>query len=162
MSSDFWSCEEYDRAAQRKYERGDYDRALTMLKEGIALYPDCVELRVTLGYTQLAREEFAWARRAFEDALRLEPHHEDALVGVGESLLKLGERSRGFRAFERVLELGFATDVDLMLSIGRALFRESLLEQAERFFRKAVAVMAPAARPPTFFTSATWLSSCLS
>jgi Flp pilus assembly protein TadD len=145
MSSDFWSCEEYDQSAQRKYERGDYDRALAMLKEGIALYPECVELRVTLGYTQLAREEFAWARQAFEESLRLEPDHEDALVGVGETLLKLGERSRGFRAFERVLELGFGTDVDLMLSIGRALFREGLLEQAERFFRKAVSADASSA-----------------
>jgi tetratricopeptide (TPR) repeat protein len=80
-----------------------------------------------------------WAGRAFGQVLELEPDHEDALVGLGESRLKLGERARGFQCFERVLDLGFGADLDLMLSIGRALFREGLWEQSERFFRRAVA-----------------------
>lgn len=138
MNSGFWSAEEYDRQAQEQYEAGDYEAALGILREGIALYPDAVELHVSLGFTQLAREGFLWARRAFRAALALEEDHEDALAGIGEAHLKLGERSRGLAAFERVLELGFARDRDLMLSIGRALVREELLEHAERFFRLAV------------------------
>ena len=137
--SRFWSAEEYDRQAQRLYEAGDYDGALEMLRRGAALYPGAVELLVSTGYTYLAREEFLWARRSFSKALESEPDHEDALVGLGESRLKLGERARGFQCFERVLELGFGGDLDLMLSIGRALFREGLWEHAERFFRRAVA-----------------------
>lgn len=137
--SRFWSAEEYDRQAQRLYEAGDYDGALEMLRRGAALYPGAVELLVSTGYTYLAREEFLWARRSFSQALDSEPDHEDALVGLGESRLKLGERARGFQCFERVLELGFGRDLDLMLSIGRALFREGLWEHAERFFRRAVA-----------------------
>jgi len=136
--SRFWSAEEYDRQAQRLYEAGDYDSALEMLRRGAALYPDAVELLVSIGYTYLVREEFLWARRSFSQALEREPDHEDALVGLGESRLKLGERARGFQCFERVLDLGFGRDVDLMLSIGRALFREGLWEHAERFFRRAV------------------------
>jgi Flp pilus assembly protein TadD len=135
----FWSAEEYDRQAQRLYEAGDYDGAMEMLRRGAALYPGAVELLVSTGYTYLAREEFLWARRSFSQALDSEPDHEDALVGLGESRLKLGERARGFQCFERVLELGFGRDLDLMLSIGRALFREGLWEHAERFFRRAVA-----------------------
>ena len=137
--SRFWSAEEYDRQAQRLYEAGDYDGALEMLRRGAALYPGAVELLVSTGYTYLAREEFLWARRSFSKVLESEPDHEDALVGLGESRLKLGERARGFQCFERVLELGFGGDLDLMLSIGRALFREGLWEHAERFFRRAVA-----------------------
>lgn len=138
MNTGFWSAEEYDRKAQERYEAGDYDAALEILREGVALYPEAVELRVSEGFTQLAREDFVQARRAFFAALGLEPDHEDGLAGIGETHLKLGERARGLAAFERVLDLGFARDGELMLSIGRALVREDLLDHAERFFRLAV------------------------
>ena len=137
--SRFWSAEEYDRQAQRLCESGDYDAALELLQRGVTLYPDAVELIVAIGYTHLAREEYVWARRSFAGAIAKEPDHEDALVGLGEAYLKLGERARGFGCFERVLDLGFGRDLDLMLSIGRAMFREGLWEHAERFFRRAVA-----------------------
>jgi len=137
--SRFWSAEDYDRQAQHLYEAGDYDGALEMLRRGAALYPQAVELLVSMGYAHLAREEYLWARRSFVRALAGEPDHEDALVGLGESRLKLGERARGFQCFERVLDLGFGQDLDLMVSIGRALFREGLWEHAERFFRRAIA-----------------------
>lgn len=138
MNTGFWSAEEYDRKAQECYEGGDYDAALEVLNEGVAVHPDAVELHVSLGFTQMAREDFVLARRAFSAALAIEDTHEDAVAGIGEAHLKLGERARGLGAFERVLELGFARDGDLMLSIGRALVREDLLEHAERFFRLAV------------------------
>ncbi|MFQ5529115.1 MAG: tetratricopeptide repeat protein [Gemmatimonadota bacterium] len=139
MNTEFWSPEEYDGQAQRRYEAGEYDAALEILREGSSLYPTAVELRVSLGYTQMAREEFVRARRAFAEALALEPDHEDGLVGLGESHLRLGERARALAAFERVIHLGFSRDLDLMMSVGRSLLRDGLLEQAERFFRLAVA-----------------------
>ena len=40
MTSGFWSADEYDRQAQEQYEAGDYDAALGILREGVALYPD--------------------------------------------------------------------------------------------------------------------------
>ena len=86
----FLSSEEYDEKAHRLYSDGDYDGALEMLREGLSLYPNAVELYVGLGYARLAREEFAWARRSFHQALALDPAHEDALVGMGEVLLRLG------------------------------------------------------------------------
>lgn len=138
MNTGFWSSEEYDGQAQQKYEAGEYDAALEILKEGSSLYPAAVELRVSLGYTQLAREEFLRARGAFAQALILEPDHEDSLVGIADSHLRLGERARALAAFERVIELGFSRDLDLMMTSGRALLREGLLEHAERFFRMAI------------------------
>lgn len=137
MSPDFLSSEEFDRRAQRLYESGDLEEAVELLREGLEHYPEAPELHVSFGYVRLAQEEYALARRAYEKALGGEPDHEDALVGLGETLLRLGERGRAFRAFDRVLELGFGSDLDLMLSIGRALYREELYEQAERFFRNA-------------------------
>lgn len=138
MEPDFWSCDQYDREAQRLYEHGEYEAAIELLREGLSLYPSSPELLVSVGFTRLAREEYAWARRAFETALVLEPDHEEALAGMGEVFLKLGERGRAFLLFERILDLGFSGDVDLMLCIGRILYRESLFQRAERFFRLAV------------------------
>jgi tetratricopeptide (TPR) repeat protein len=139
MSDSFLSSEEYDEGAHALYNDGRYDDALDMLREGLALYPSAVELHVGVGYARLAREEFAWARRAFEDALMLDPEHEDALAGAGEIALKLGRVDDAMRLFERTVELGYEDDTDLMLQIGRALFREGYIEAALAFFERGVA-----------------------
>ena len=145
MATPFLSSEEYDERAHQLYNEGQYDEALEVLREGLALYPNSVELHVGVGYAQLAREEFAWGRRSFEQALVLEPEHEDGLAGLGETLLKLGQDDAAVRCFRRTLELGYSDDVDLMLQIGRSLFREGslrertdLFENAKEFFQTAV------------------------
>ena len=134
MPNPFLSSEEYDERAHALYNEGQYDEALTVLREGLSLYPHAVELHVGLGYARLAREEFAWARRAFDEALVLDPEHEDALAGLGETLMKFGQQDAAVRCFRRTLELGYQDDIDLMLQIGRALFREGLIEDAKEFF----------------------------
>jgi len=139
MGTEFWTSEEYDLEAQELYEEGDFEAALELLHEGMRLYPSSAELRVSAGYAELGREEYAWARRQFEEALVLDPDHEEALIGLGEVLLRFGERTRAFHSFEQVLDLGYADDSGLMLSIGRALYRHELHGQAERFFRLALA-----------------------
>lgn len=138
MSEGFRSSDEFDDHAHQLYNEGRYDEALTLLTEGLSLYPNAVELHVGAAYAQLAREEYAWSRRAFEAALTLEPDHEDALAGVGEALLKLGEREGALAAFERVLKLGLQDDHELMLQIGRALFREGMVTHGHRYFELAV------------------------
>jgi tetratricopeptide (TPR) repeat protein len=137
MATPFLSSEEYDERAHQLYNDGQYDEALTVLREGLTLYPNSVELHVGIGYAQLAREEYAWARRSFEQALVLEPEHEDGLAGLGETLLKLGQDDAATRCFHRTLELGYADDVDLMLQVGRSLFREASLRDRTDFFDTA-------------------------
>jgi tetratricopeptide (TPR) repeat protein len=137
MPTPFLSSEEYDERAHQLYNEGQYEEALRVLREGLALYPNAVELHIGVGYAQLAREEFAWARRSFEDALVLEPEHEDGLAGLGESLLKLGQDEAALRCFNRTLELGYGDDIDLMLQVGRALFREGSVRERADFFESA-------------------------
>lgn len=138
MPTPFLSSEEYDERAHQLYNEGQYDEALDVLREGLALYPHAVELHVGVGYARLAREEFAWARRSFEEALVLDPEHEDALAGLGEVLLKLGLEDAARKAFRTTLALGYEDDLELMLQIGRALFREGLIEDAKEYFDIAV------------------------
>jgi len=134
----FLSSEEYDEKAHRLYNDGDFDGALEMLREGLSLYPNAVELYVGLGYARLAREEFAWARVAFRQALVLDPQHEDGLVGLGETFLRLGRHESALALFGQVQAMGFDGDVDLMLTMGRALYREGLYPAAREIFASIV------------------------
>src|ERR671922_2495750 len=138
MPTPFLSSEEYDERAHQLYNDGQYDEALRVLREGLTLYPNAVELHVGVGYAQLAREEYAWARRSFEEALVLEPEHEDGLAGLGETLLKFGLDEAALRCFHRILELGYADDIDLMLQVGRTLFREASQREERRLFEEAL------------------------
>ena len=136
----FLSSEEYDEQAHRLYNQGDYDAALELLKEGISLYPNAVDLYVGLGYARLAREEYAWARQSFERALVLDPTHEDALVGLGETLLRFGAKDEALSLFRKVQTLGYGEDVELLLTMGRALYREALYAESRDLFARAASV----------------------
>jgi Flp pilus assembly protein TadD len=137
MPTPFLSSEEYDERAHKQYDRGDYDLALDTLKEGIQLYPHSVELHVGLGYTRLAREEFAWARQAFETALVLDPEHDDGMVGLGETLLRFGRHQEATVLFERVRTGPAGDDPELLLTMGRALYREGRFQEARECFAVA-------------------------
>ena len=63
MPERFLSSEEYDEQAHKLYNDGDYEGALEMLKEGLSLYPNAVDLYVGLGYARLAREEREAAKK---------------------------------------------------------------------------------------------------
>jgi len=139
MGTPFLSSEEYDERAHRHYDDGNYDSALETLREGLRLYPHSVDLYVGLGYTRLAREEFAWARQAFQHGMVLDPEHEDAMVGLGEVLLRLGRREEALALFERVRENGGGEELELTLSMGRALYREGMYAEARVVFERGVA-----------------------
>lgn len=140
MSGHFLSSEDYDERAHRLYNEGDYAGALETLKEGLTLYPHAVDLYVGLAYARLAREEFAWARQTFAQALALDPDHEDALVGMGDALLRFGDSEHALQMFRKVTAMGFGEDVELLLTMGRALYREGLFSEARSFFAKGAAV----------------------
>lgn len=49
MPDPFLSSDEYDERAHRLYNEGKYDEAIDLLREGLQLYPDSVELEVGMG-----------------------------------------------------------------------------------------------------------------
>ena len=134
MATPFLSSEEFDEQAHRFYDAGDYDTALDVLREGLRHHPESVLLQVGLGYVRVAREEFAWARSSFSRALELDPEYEDAWVGLGETLLKFGQVEEGLACFARLDAMGLQEDLELGLTVGRALYREGLFSEARQRF----------------------------
>lgn len=138
MAKPFMSSEEYDEYAHQLYTAGDYDQAIACLREGLQMYPNAVDLHIGLGYAHNARDEFLVARRCFEQALILDAENEDAMAGLGEVLLRFGHTDVALALFDRILGMGYADDTELMLQIGRVLFREGLVDEAKRYFEAAV------------------------
>lgn len=134
MENSFLSAEEFDEHAHRLYDAGEYDQALEVLREGLRWHPESAELHVGVGYVRMAREEYAWARHAFEAAIDADEEHEEAWVGLGETLLKFGERDAALGCFARVEALGSGDDLELGLAMGRALYREGLFTEARTRF----------------------------
>lgn len=130
----FLSSDDYADRAHRYYTDGRYDDALQVLRDALHIFPQAAELHVGLGYARMARDEYVWALQAFREALALEPNNEDGLAGMGEVLLKFGQRAPALRCFDAILALGFREDHDLMLQVGRALFREAVFDRARDFF----------------------------
>ena len=54
MPERFLSSEEYDEQAHKLYSDGDYDGALQVLKEGLSLYPNAIDLNIGLGYATVS------------------------------------------------------------------------------------------------------------
>lgn len=130
MEIPFLSSEDYDERAHELYENGEYEAALDLLQDGLRLYPDAPELHIGLGYVRIGREEYVWAKAAFERALELDPEHEDAWVGMGETLLKFGRSEEALDCFACVDALELEDDLEAGLAIGRALYREGLFREA--------------------------------
>lgn len=143
MNKEAWSSDRYDREARRLYDGGEWESARRLLRRGISDHPESLDLRVSLAYAELACEEYVWARRAFEEVLEVDPDHEDALIGLGEALLKL-DRARAFAVFDRAMLLGGDAAAELALAIGRALYREGLYERALPFFESSLRDGGPA------------------
>jgi Flp pilus assembly protein TadD len=139
MGTQFLSSEEYDELAHKHYDAGEYDEAVDVLREGLSRYPESVLLHVGLGYTRVARDEFVWARASFERALELDPEYEDAWVGLGETLLKFGRVDDARQAFAEIDGMGLSDDLELGLTIGRALYREGLFTDARARFASLTA-----------------------
>ena len=57
MATPFLSSEEYDERAHQLYNEGQYDEALSVLREGLTLYPNSVELHVGVGYATRAMRQ---------------------------------------------------------------------------------------------------------
>lgn len=69
--------------------------------------PSCIEAHLHIGWTSLAKEDIRHAEEGFGAVLALNPHHPDALVGLGRTVL-LAEND--YDEVERLLGRALQTD----------------------------------------------------
>lgn len=134
ISEHFLSSDDFAERARDLYNAGCYGEAIDLLRDALTSYPSSADLHIGMAYARLAQEEYAWARQSFEEALALDSNQEEALAGLGETLLKLGEHAKALQCFDTIIALGYRDDHDLILQVGRSLFREGMFDNARGFF----------------------------
>jgi tetratricopeptide (TPR) repeat protein/tRNA A-37 threonylcarbamoyl transferase component Bud32 len=82
----------------------DDERAVVNYRRAIELAPDS-RAYSNLGTTYYRQGKFADAARAYEDAVRLEPHSPAKYRNLGDVYARLGQRERARQAYLRAVEL---------------------------------------------------------
>jgi Flp pilus assembly protein TadD len=108
------------------------------------------DLLVTRGLLALADGRLDGARRDFEAALLLAPHHPRALMMVGQLALETREYPRAWQAFDRLRDLRSGRrNPEVWLALGVAERGIGRYDAAEAAYRQAAA-LAPADPRPAF------------
>ena len=81
---------------------GELDRALEVLRQGLAVHPDFASAHVVMGWLYRDRREDAHAIRSFERVLKLDAENRVALRSLAELVKDVGQRAE---YVERLLEL---------------------------------------------------------
>lgn len=122
-------------------ELGRFDEAVAVLEDGLALVPDGVGFRVTLGFLHLRRNERAMARAQFLKVVAEVPERHDATVGLARVMVSDGEYATAVDLLRRALVLR-PDDAATLIELGKC-----YLEMGERSAGEAT-LRAAAQRAP--------------
>lgn len=89
--------------ARKLRERGELGAALELYDRLVAYDPGNADALIGRGLCYLDLERYLPAEASFEAALRIEPHHPDALLGLAETYRFEGKRPEAVRQYERYL-----------------------------------------------------------
>lgn len=105
----------FARLADAYLQSGDVHRAIEVCRQGLRYRPSYVSGHVVLGKSHFAAGMFEEARRAFNKALHLDPHHTVAIWYLGQIDRTMGWDDLALRNFQK------ARDLDpLSQNLGRA------------------------------------------
>ena len=74
----------------RLYVGGDLDAAATLLRQGLAPWPENAQLHFTLGNVLFRQREWSGAIHHYGEAARLRPQHPDTYLGLGYACYRAG------------------------------------------------------------------------
>ena len=91
--------------ASSLYNEGNMDKALTTVKEAIAISPEYPEAYDQLGFVLLKKGQLDDAINAFNSALKINPRFRTSKTGIGLALLKKGDTSGAEAILKEALTL---------------------------------------------------------
>lgn len=116
---------------------GRLDRALASFEKAVALDPDYALGHFNLAATRMERGDFAGARDALLETLRIEGETRRVLGSLTEACTGLGELSAA-RGWARRWVDGHPDDDGMLVLLGKLYAQDRLLEDAEGAFERAL------------------------
>ena len=74
------------------YNEQKYEDSLSKFDQAISAKPNCKEAYFNKGLCYQSLNDYSKALECFEQALKIDPNYTSALIGLGNSKLKLGEK----------------------------------------------------------------------
>jgi Flp pilus assembly protein TadD len=109
-----------------------------LLEHRVEKYRDDFDARVSLGALMLARFDPAGAAAVLQQAVRLQPRHEEARRFLGMALEGVGRSREATQEFRIALELN-AGDAQARYELARGLVKEAKFDEALENFRQVAA-----------------------
>lgn len=121
---------------------GDHGGAETAIARALELATDSVEARSLLGWAQMLQEKYDDALGNFHQVLMIEPMNALARVNVGYICLKKGIFGEAIEHLSKAVRLDNDRKATLYANfyLGMLYFHREMYEDAEQFYRKAIAL----------------------
>ncbi len=121
---------------------GDHAGAEAAISKALEFATDSVEARSLLGWAQMLQEKYDDALGNFQQVLMAEPANALARVNVGYICLKKGIFGEAIEHLSKALRLDNDRKATLYANfyLGMLYFQREMYEDAEQFYRKAIAL----------------------
>ena len=112
-------------------DRGDYPAAIRDYTRVLTIRPHSVAPLARRGWSYLVSEAYKLARPDFEEVLRIDPAHPDALVGRGQCRVVQGQVAEAIQDAEAAVQAG-TTDARIVYNAARIYAQAATLTGAGR------------------------------
>ncbi|NLO91102.1 MAG: tetratricopeptide repeat protein [Elusimicrobia bacterium] len=132
------TAEYFERLGRKFWFKGDYYKALEILRAGLGLYPRDAKLRLGIAMAQLRLGSYAVARELLSEILAVNPENGDAQMAYCEAALHLGRKQEAVDQAHR-LAARHASSAALMEHVGTLFLQHGVFDQAAYFLKKSLA-----------------------
>jgi tetratricopeptide (TPR) repeat protein len=113
--------------------RGDLDKAVAHLKEGVAINPSDASIHVALAAVYQKQQRFAEAAESLRQAVRRDPRRADAHQALGHALMSLKQWDAAAEHFAKAVSLN-PSDRDSQFQLGLTMLQRGKLDEAASHF----------------------------
>lgn len=118
--------------------KGEYDKALTILKGVLKTKPDSAGVRILMGKVHEDKKDYERAQQLYEEAVEKNPQYLRAHNTLAALLLKTGKKQEALHSLEKAAKIS-PINPDRQIAIGNlALESEGDIKKAQRAFEAAI------------------------